>query len=72
LYEAPDHLDVAEFMGFRNRLTGKVTARDGARATVSVGGTTLSGNLRADLAEGAPAVIAARPDDVAAGSGGAN
>ncbi len=72
LYEAPDHLDVAEFMGFRNRLTGKVTAREGSRATVSVGGTTLSGNLRADLAEGAAAVIAARPDDVAAGSGGAN
>ncbi|TPK58658.1 MULTISPECIES: ABC transporter ATP-binding protein [unclassified Mesorhizobium] len=64
LYESPDHLDVAEFMGYRNRLTGKVTRRDGDIATVEVGGVSLSGRVRDDLAVGAQAVIAARPDDV--------
>jgi putative spermidine/putrescine transport system ATP-binding protein len=72
LYESPDHLDVAEFMGFRNRLAGKVTARSADRATVTVGGTTLTGKVRGELREGADAVLAARPDDVAAGAGGSN
>ncbi|MCH3765052.1 sugar ABC transporter ATP-binding protein, partial [Campylobacter coli] len=40
LYERPDHLDVAEFMGYRNRLTGKVVSVDGARVSVSVGKAT--------------------------------
>ena len=71
LYESPDHLDVAEFMGYRNRLSGKVTARDGARATVEVGGATLSGTVRGDIAVGAPVVVAARPDDVTAAADGA-
>ena len=72
LYESPGHLDVAEFMGFRNRLAGTITAVDGGRASVDVGGTSLSGQLREDLGVGASAVIAVRPDDVAAGPGGAN
>ena len=72
LYESPGHLDVAEFMGFRNRLAGKITERDGERVTVDVGGTRLAGHARADLPVGSDVVIAVRPDDVAAGSGGAN
>ncbi|MGH6762688.1 MAG: ABC transporter ATP-binding protein [Phyllobacterium sp.] len=66
LYERPDHLDVAEFMGYRNRLTGKVTAVNGERATITVGDATLTGIPRATLQLGQMAVIAARPDDVAA------
>jgi putative spermidine/putrescine transport system ATP-binding protein len=66
LYESPDHLDVAEFMGYRNRLAGKVTARDGERVTVDVGGVRLAGTMRGDIEVGAQAVIAARPDDVTA------
>ena len=72
LYESPGHLDVAEFMGFRNRLAGTITAVDGGQASVDVGGTSLTGQLREDLGIGASAVIAVRPDDVAAGPGGAN
>ncbi|MCZ0738352.1 ABC transporter ATP-binding protein [Phreatobacter sp. AB_2022a] len=72
LYESPGHLDVAEFMGFRNRLAGKITAVDGGRASVDVGGASITGQLREDLGVGASAVIAVRPDDVAAGPGGAN
>src|SRR5206468_600065 len=55
LYGAPAHLDVAEFMGFRNRLSGKVTAIAGDTATVSVGPTTWQ---RAQLSVSAQARIA--------------
>ncbi|RUM98140.1 ABC transporter ATP-binding protein [Pseudaminobacter arsenicus] len=72
LYESPDHLDVAEFMGYRNRLTGKVTARDGDRVTVEVSSVRLAGTMRGDISVGAQAVIAARPDDVTAIDGSDN
>jgi putative spermidine/putrescine transport system ATP-binding protein len=68
LYERPDHLDVAEFMGYRNRLTGKVIAKDGARTSVAVGNATLTGTARDSLKVGDAAVIAARADDVVAGT----
>src|SRR6185312_14716044 len=64
LYESPDHLDVAEFMGYRNRLVGKITVRNGDTASVDVGGVGLSGRLRDDLKVGEKAIIAARADDV--------
>ena len=67
LYERPDHLDVAEFMGYRNRLTGKVVAKEGERTTVAIGNATLSGTARSTLQIGDAAVIAARADDVVAG-----
>ena len=65
LYARPDHLDVAEFMGFRNRLSGRLTALDGDTATVSIGGATLKGQARAPMRIGDPVCIAARPEDVA-------
>ncbi|MGP2490350.1 ABC transporter ATP-binding protein [Mesorhizobium sp. PUT5] len=71
LYESPDHLDVAEFMGYRNRLAGRLVRRDGARGTVEVGGVALSGALRGDIADG-KAVLVARPDDVTVIENGAN
>ncbi|CAM5586815.1 putative spermidine/putrescine transport system ATP-binding protein [Aquamicrobium terrae] len=71
LYESPDHLDVAEFMGYRNRLAGRLVRRDGARGTVEVGGVALSGALRGDIADG-EAVLVARPDDVTVTENGAN
>ncbi|CAN7215015.1 ABC transporter ATP-binding protein [Phyllobacterium sp. LjRoot231] len=67
LYERPDHLDVAEFMGYRNRLTGKVVSKDGDRTQVAVGKATLIGTARDNLKVGDAAVIAARADDVVAG-----
>ncbi|MGB3387580.1 MAG: ABC transporter ATP-binding protein [Pseudaminobacter sp.] len=68
LYESPDYLDVAEFLGYRNRLTGRLASRDGDRATVRVGDVDLSGNLRGAVDTGAQAIIAARPDDVTEGT----
>ena len=67
LYEKPAHLDVAEFMGFRNRLTGKLVARDGERGVVDVNGARVAGLLREPAAEGSAVVIAVRPDDMLAG-----
>ena len=70
LYESPASLDVAEFMGFRNRIAGKVTAIADGRASIDVGGATLTGRAVPGLAAGANAVLVARPDDVAAAAGG--
>jgi putative spermidine/putrescine transport system ATP-binding protein len=71
LYEAPEHLDVAEFMGFRNRLAGKVVRVSDGRVTVAVAGAELIGRAAAPLHAGSPAVLAIRPDDLVAGPGGA-
>jgi putative spermidine/putrescine transport system ATP-binding protein len=67
LYEAPLHLDVAEFMGFRNQLPGPVVSREGNRVTVDVNGAHITGTVRDDVAAGKPAVMAIRPDDLVAG-----
>lgn len=66
LYERPAHLDVAEFMGFRNRLAGKLVERNGTRGSVAVGSTILSGVLAEELSAGDQVVITARGDDVEA------
>ena len=70
LYAAPAHLDVAEFMGFRNRLLGKVASVDGDRATVTVGDAQLTGKVSGTLQAGANAAIVARPDDLTLGAVG--
>src|SRR5919205_233768 len=70
LFAQPDHLDVAEFMGFRNRFRGTVVGVQGDLATVDVGGARLTGRARAPLAVGAPAVVAVRPDDLEAAAAG--
>jgi putative spermidine/putrescine transport system ATP-binding protein len=64
LYARPNHLDVAEFMGFRNRLAGTSKAIDGERASVAVGGAVLTGLARTPLRPGEAVRLAARPEDV--------
>jgi iron(III) transport system ATP-binding protein len=46
MYETPDSLFTAEFMGSNNRLPGKVVQRDGERVTLNVNGTTMTGTAR--------------------------
>src|SRR6478735_198017 len=46
LYEAPSHFDVADFMGFRNKLKGQVVALEGDRAILDVEGARISGIAR--------------------------
>ncbi|HVY19448.1 MAG TPA: ABC transporter ATP-binding protein [Bauldia sp.] len=67
LYEAPAHLDVAEFMGFRNRIPGHLVSREGELATVDVAGVRITGMARDNLAGSDAAVLAIRPDDLVAG-----
>ena len=64
LFARPDHLDVAEFMGFRNRTGGRVVAAEGDRATVDVSGTGVTGLARAPLRIGDAAVATMRPEDL--------
>jgi putative spermidine/putrescine transport system ATP-binding protein len=71
LFSRPEHLDVAEFMGFRNRLSGLVVAREGEFATVSVasGSAKVTGRVRDNLAPGDKAIVAIRTEDLEHASG---
>jgi putative spermidine/putrescine transport system ATP-binding protein len=64
LYNRPSHLDVAEFMGFRNRIRGEWV-------TVAVENAMVSAHLREDLLPGAEATLAVRPEDLVASEDGA-
>ncbi len=46
MYETPDTLFTAEFMGSNNRLPAKAVARDGARVRLELGGGALQGTAR--------------------------
>jgi putative spermidine/putrescine transport system ATP-binding protein len=73
LFARPDHRDVAEFMGFRNQVRGRVESVTDHSAVIDVGRGHLSGRVRGPLEPGEPAVVAIRPDDLHSlpeGSGG--
>ena len=72
LYEAPAHLDVADFMGFRNKLQGTVVANEGGRVILDVEGARISGVAREGLSAGSSAYAAIRPDDLVVGEPGPN
>src|SRR3954470_23247649 len=70
LFGRPDHLDVAEFMGFRNQLRGRVESVSGDMAVVDLGQTRISGRMREPIKIGDGAVVAIRPDDLFAAANG--
>ncbi len=70
LYEQPAHLDVAEFMGYRNRFAGRVVRVAEGRALVDVEGALVEGVARQLYAVGEAVVLAVRPEDLAAGNDG--
>src|SRR3546814_2504177 len=72
LYESPLYLDVAEFMGFRNKVVGKVGRVTDGIATISTEGRELTGREMDDLKPGDEAVLAVRGDDVVEGDSGGN
>ena len=73
LFARPDHLDVAEFMGFRNVVAGRVAGASGEMSQVDVGGAVMQGRARGPLSAGDACHVAIRPEDlhpVAAGEAG--
>src|SRR5215213_9170645 len=70
LFGRPNHLDVAEFMGFRNQLRGRVESVNGDMAVVDLGSTRISGRMRDPIRIGDGAVVAIRPDDLFAAANG--
>ena len=70
LYERPAYPDVAEFMGFRTRMTGRVVSADGVMAHVETCGTTVPVAQRGPLLAGADVTLMVRPEDIVAGPAG--
>ncbi|MGN6584057.1 MAG: ABC transporter ATP-binding protein [Rhizobiaceae bacterium] len=70
LYERPNHLDVADFMGFRTRTTGKVKALSGPNALVETCGATIEAQAPDDLKAGDSVAVSIRPEDLVATDGG--
>ena len=66
LYARPAHLDVAEFMGFRNRIPAKLKTRSGDAVAIDVNGVLLQGIAREEF-KGDDVIAAIRPDDLFAG-----
>jgi putative spermidine/putrescine transport system ATP-binding protein len=69
LYLRPATLDVADFMGFRNRIPGRIAKYTGDAVTLDIGGTLIAGMPRSLLA-GPSAIAAIRPDDLQAAETG--
>ena len=63
MYETPDSLFTAEFMGSNNRLQGRIASRSGSAVQVLVDGVQLNGTARGSIA-GAEAVPLIRVEDV--------
>lgn len=69
LYQRPVNLAVADFMGFRTRISGRVVSVSGAEAEIEAAGARLSGTMRAPLKVGDAAVLSVRPEDLMATDG---
>jgi putative spermidine/putrescine transport system ATP-binding protein len=66
LYDRPNHPDVADFMGFRTRVPGKVASVSGGRASVEAGGARLEGIAAEDISAGDRVLVSIRPEDLVA------
>jgi len=65
LYMRPAKLDVADFMGFRNRINGRVAQQSGDQVVLDIGGVHVQGQARETIT-GPTAVASLRPDDLVA------
>ena len=70
LFARPAHRDVAEFMGFRNALTGIVQRGADGRASIGFDTTVVSGLAQADVRDGEAGVLVVRPEDLVAAPDG--
>ena len=67
MYETPDSLFTAEFMGSNNRLPAEVLSRNGSGVTLQAGGTTLQATARGAGGAGEPTPLI-RLEDVRIGT----
>ena len=70
LYKRPLHPDVAEFMGFRNALAGKIARRTGDDVEIDCGVAGRVSGKVIDASAGADVLVAIRPSDLAPMSDG--
>jgi putative spermidine/putrescine transport system ATP-binding protein len=63
LYLRPADLDVADFMGFRNKIAGRVISVEGEQVRLEIGASKLIGTSREAIA-GNHVVAAIRPEDL--------
>ncbi|WP_408642477.1 ABC transporter ATP-binding protein [Sinorhizobium chiapasense] len=70
LYQRPVHVEVADFMGFRTRLPGRVLSVSGSEAEIEAAGARLTGTMRDPLKPGNAAILSVRPEDLVAVDGG--
>jgi putative spermidine/putrescine transport system ATP-binding protein len=64
LYQRPLHADVAEFMGFRNALAGKIVGRSGDDVEVDCGVTGRVSGKALEASAGTDVLVAIRPSDL--------
>lgn len=66
LYQRPVNVDVADFMGFRTRVAGRVVGVSGDEAEIEVAGARVAGTIRTPLKVGDAAILSVRPEDLVA------
>lgn len=64
LYRRPLHGDVAEFMGFRNALSGKIVRREGSEVEVDCGFAGVVRGQSVDVTGSGSVIVAIRPGDL--------
>ena len=70
LYQRPVNPVVADFMGFRTRVSGRIAAVAGDEAEVEVAGTRLVATMRTGMRPGDAALVSIRPEDLVAVTAG--
>ncbi|RDJ06195.1 ABC transporter ATP-binding protein [Rhizobium grahamii] len=68
LYQRPINVEVADFMGFRTRVAGKVTRVSAEEAEIEVAGARVVGTMRSPVSVGDAAILSVRPEDLVATS----
>ncbi|KQT84199.1 ABC transporter ATP-binding protein [Aurantimonas sp. Leaf443] len=70
LYERPNHLDVADFMGFRTKIEGRVVESGGGRTLIEADGGRFWLERAGEAGPGAPITLSIRPEDLVAARDG--
>jgi putative spermidine/putrescine transport system ATP-binding protein len=69
LYQRPDNLTVADFMGFRTRIPGRVVSVAGTEAELDIEGGRVRAMVRGAIRSGDAATLSVRPEELVATPG---